>query len=83
MVKKANVKWRMCIDFIDLNEDCLMDEFPLPRIDSLVVAVATSEIMSLLYCYSGYHQIWMKKEDEPKNSFIPPSCTYCYLRMRG
>jgi hypothetical protein len=37
--------------------------------------------MSLLDCYSVYHQIWMKKEDEPKTSFITPSGTYCYLRM--
>jgi hypothetical protein len=37
--------------------------------------------MSLLDCYSGYHQTWMKKEDEPKTSFITPSGTYCYLRM--
>jgi ribonuclease HI len=57
------------------------DEFPLPRIDSLVDAAALSELMSLLDCYSGYHQIWMKKEDEPKTSFITPSGTYCYLRM--
>jgi hypothetical protein len=74
MVKKANGKWRMCIDFTDLNKACPKDEFPLPRIDSL-------ELMSLLDCYSGYHQIWMKKEDEPKTSFITPSGTYCYLRM--
>jgi hypothetical protein len=80
-VKKANGKWRMCIDFTDLNKACPKDEFPLPRIDSLVDAVASSELMSLLDCYSGYHQIWMKKEDELKTSFITPSGTYCYLRM--
>jgi hypothetical protein len=81
MVKKANGKWRMCIDFTDLNKACPKDEFPLPRIDSLVDAAASSELMSLLDCYSGYHQIWMKKEDEPKTSFITPSGTYCYLWM--
>jgi hypothetical protein len=81
MVKKANGKWRMCNDFTDLNKACPKDEFPLPRIDSLVDAAATSELMSLLDCYSGYHQIWMKKEDEPKTSFITLSGTYCYLRM--
>jgi hypothetical protein len=81
MVKKANGKWRMCIDFTDLNKACPKDEFPLPRIDSLVDAAASSELMSLLDCYSGYHQIWMKKEDEPKTSFITTSGTYCYLRM--
>jgi hypothetical protein len=79
MVKKANGKWRMCIDFTDLNKACPKDEFSLPRIDSLVDAAASSELMSLLDCYSGYHQIWMKKEDEPKTSFITPSGTYCYL----
>jgi hypothetical protein len=81
MVKKANGKWRMCIDFTDLNKACPKDEFPLPRIDSLIDAAASSELMSLLDCYSGYHQIWMKKEDEPKTSFITPSGTYCYLWM--
>jgi hypothetical protein len=81
MVKKANGKWRMCIDFIDLNKACPKDELPLPRIDSLVDAAANSELMSLLDCYSGNHQSWMKKEDEPKTSFITPSGTYCYLWM--
>jgi hypothetical protein len=81
MVKKANGKWRMCIDFTDLNKACPKDEFPLPRIDYLVDAAATSELMSLLYFYSSYHQIWMKKEDEPNTSFITPSGTYYYLWM--
>jgi hypothetical protein len=81
MVNKANGKWRMCINFTDLNKACPKDEFPLPRIDYLIDVPATSELMSLLNCYSGYHQIWMKKEDESKTSFITPSGTYCYLRM--
>jgi hypothetical protein len=81
MVKKVNGKSRMFIDFTYLNKACPKEEFPLPRIDSLVDAAASSELMSLLDCYSGYHQIWMKKEDELKTSFITPSDTYCYLRM--
>jgi hypothetical protein len=81
MVKKANDKWRMCIDFTNLNKACPKDEFPLPRIDSLVGAAASSELMSILDCYSGYHQIWMKKEDELKTSFITPSGTYYYFWM--
>ena len=70
----------MCIYFVDLDKACSKDEFPLPIIDSLVDAAATSELMSLLDCFLVYHQIWMK-EDEPKTSFITPSGTYCYLWM--
>jgi hypothetical protein len=31
LVKKANGKWRMRIDFTDLNKACPKDEFPLPH----------------------------------------------------
>jgi hypothetical protein len=37
--------------------------------------------MALLACFSGYHQIWLRKEYEENTSFITPFSTYCYLRM--
>ena len=33
MVKKNTGKWRMCVDFTDLNKACPKDSFLLPRID--------------------------------------------------
>ena len=33
LVKKANRKWRMCVDFTDLNKACPKDSFPLSIID--------------------------------------------------
>ena len=71
----------MCIDFTDLNKACPKDDFPLPRIDKIVDDAANSQLMSLLDCFSGYHQIWMRIEDEEKTSFITPFGTYCFVRM--
>lgn len=51
-VKKKNDKWRICIDFTDLNKACPKDDFPLPRIDKVVDDVANSQLMSLLDCFS-------------------------------
>ena len=38
VVKKKIGKWRMCVDFTDLNRACPKDPFPMFRIDQLVDA---------------------------------------------
>ena len=48
MVKKANGKWRMCVDYIDLNKACLKDSYPLPRIDQLVDSTAGHQLLSFM-----------------------------------
>lgn len=37
MVKKANNKWWICIDFIDLNRACPKDGYPLLGIDQILM----------------------------------------------
>jgi hypothetical protein len=81
MVQKKSGKWRMCIDFTSLNKACPKDNFPLPRIDKIVDSAAGCEVMSLLDCFSGYHQIYMKEEDKTSTSFITPFGTYFFIRM--
>jgi hypothetical protein len=81
MVQKKSGKWRMCIDFTSLNKACPKDNFPLPRIDKIVDSAAGCKVMSLLDCFSGYHQIYMKEEDKASTSFITPFGTYCFVRM--
>ena len=71
----------MCIDFTDLNKACKKDPFLLPRIDTSVDKAVGCKCFSLLDCFSGYHQIWLNKEDEEKTSFMTPFRTYCFVRM--
>uniref|UniRef100_A0A2N9GPC3 Uncharacterized protein n=1 Tax=Fagus sylvatica TaxID=28930 RepID=A0A2N9GPC3_FAGSY len=48
VVKKKNGKWRVCVDFTNLNQACPKDPFPLPKIDQLVDATAGHDRMSFL-----------------------------------
>ena len=81
MVKKLNRKWRICIDYIDLNKACLKDSFPLPRIDQLVDTTAGHELLSFMDAYSGYNQICMCPEDEDKMAFKTDLGLYWYKVM--
>jgi len=59
LVKKANGKWRMCVDFTDLNKACPKDSYPLSSIDALVDSVLGCKMLNFLDAFSGYNQIKM------------------------
>ena len=63
MVKKANGKWRMYVDFTDLNRACPKDSYPLLRIDTLVDSTVRHELLSFMDAFSGYNQIRMEEAD--------------------
>ena len=81
MVKKPNGKWRICIDYKDLNKACPKDCFPLPRIEQLVDATAGHELLSFMDAYSGYNQIRMHEPDQIKTTFVTDRGLYCYKVM--
>ncbi|XP_016172873.1 uncharacterized protein K02A2.6-like [Arachis ipaensis] len=49
LVKKHNGRWRMCVDYSDLNKACPKDCYPLPNIDALVDAAAGYRLMNKIF----------------------------------
>ena len=70
MVKKANGKWRMCVDFMDLNKACPKDSYPLPRVDILVDSTVKHQLLSSMDAFFGYNQIKLDKVDQEKTLFV-------------
>ena len=81
MVKKSNGKWRMCVDFINLNKACPKDSFPLLRINQLVDSTIGHKLLSFMDAFSGYNQILMDEDDQEKTSFVTNQGLYRYKVM--
>ena len=81
VVRKKSGKWRVCVDFTDLNRVCPKDPFPMPKIDQLVDATYRHLRMSFLDAFQGYHQIALAIEDQEKTAFISPDANHHYTMM--
>ena len=78
VVPKKGGKWRVCVDYTDLNEACPKDSFPLSRMDQIVDAAARHRVLSFLDAFSKYHHNSMHQPDSEKTTFITPHGLYCY-----
>ena len=81
LVKKANDKWKLCIDFTNVNRACPKDRFPLPQIDLIVDATIGHDLLSFMDVFFRYNQIRMDPSDQEKTSFVTRQGTYCYQVM--
>jgi hypothetical protein len=74
-------KIRLCIDFRNLNIACTKDNYPLPKMETLLQRVTRSGIICMLDGFSGYNHIRLKEENRHKTIFTTPWGTFEYLRM--
>ena len=77
VIPKKGGKWRVCVDYTYLNEACIKDSFPLPRIDQIIDASAEHGMLSFLNTFFRYHQIPMHSLNAEKTTFIIPHGLYC------
>jgi hypothetical protein len=76
--KNVTRKWRICVDFQELNKATMKDYFPLPFIDQVLDTLSGKKYFSFLDGYSGYNQFLIAPDDQEKTTFTCPWGTYAY-----
>jgi hypothetical protein len=81
LVEKKDGVNRMCIDYQDLNAVTIKNKHPLPRIEDLFDQLQGACIFSKIDLRSGYHQLKIRPEDNPKTAFTCKYGLYEYTVM--
>ena len=81
MVKKANGKRRMCMDFTNVNKACPKNSYLFLRVDVLVYSTAQHQLLSFVDAFSSYNQIKMDEADQERTSFVTNQGLFCYKVM--
>ena len=68
---KKNDNIRLCVDYRELNKRTVKDAYPLPHPDEVQDQLAGSTVFSTLNLQSGYWQLPVHPEDQPKTAFSP------------
>jgi hypothetical protein len=71
-IQKNDGRWRVCVDFRDLNRATSKDEYPMPIAETLINKTAGNKILSFMDGNAGYNQIFMAPEDIHKTTFRVP-----------
>uniref|UniRef100_A0A1I7TMG4 RNA-directed DNA polymerase n=2 Tax=Caenorhabditis tropicalis TaxID=1561998 RepID=A0A1I7TMG4_9PELO len=81
LVKKKNGSLRVCLDFRKLNEITIPDNYPLPRIDTIVEKVGHSKFFTSLDMANGYLQLRLDAESSYKCGFVTEKRVYAYTHL--
>ena len=69
-VDKNNQKqWRLVLDFRKLNENTILDSFPIPNIIEILDQLGKAKYFSTFDLASGFHQIKINPADTHKTAF--------------
>jgi hypothetical protein len=74
-------KWRIVVDFHNLNEVTVGDSFPLPVITEILDTLGKSKYFSTIDCANGFLQVPVRPEDQPKTAFSTRKRHFQYKRM--
>lgn len=74
-------KWRLVVDFRQLNKKVVADKFPLPRIDDILDQLGRAKYFSTLDLMSGFHQIEIEEDSKKYTAFSTANGHYEFNRL--
>ncbi|GJS25399.1 reverse transcriptase domain-containing protein [Tanacetum coccineum] len=81
VVKKDNGKWKLRVDFTNINKACIREPHPLPAAEQKAEGLHKYRLKCFLDAYKGYHQIPIAEKDEEKTAFFTREGVFCYKRL--
>ena len=83
LVRKKEGGLRVCVDYRNINQNTVLDRYPIPRIDELVDMVGRNKpkVFSSLDSMRGYHQVRMADDSKQKTAFTCHLGLFQYRRM--
>jgi len=72
MVKKKTGKWRLCVDFRQINAKSVKDACPMPRINYILDQLREARYISSLDLKDGYWQIPLEESSRQYTAFTVP-----------
>ena len=81
LVKKKDGSVRFCVDYRKVNSVTRKDAYPLPRVDDTLDTLAGSRLFTTLDLASGYWQVEVAEEDQPKTAFTTPEGLFQFRVM--
>jgi len=79
--RKKTDEIKLCVDLKNFNKASLKDNYALPKMYHILQRVVESTRISWLDGFSGYNQILVHLDDQPKFSFTTPWGTFMYVKM--
>jgi hypothetical protein len=80
-VRKKSEEIRLCVDFRNLNRISKKDNYPLPKMEHILLRVTGASRISMIDGFSGYNQIFVLLKDREKTTFTTPWGTFIYAKM--
>jgi len=81
MVKKKTGKWRLCVDFRQINAKSVKDAYPMPHMNYILDQLSEARYISTVVLKDGYWQIPLEENSRQYTAFTVPGQGLFHVRV--